>query len=230
MIQAARKQTSTSLFREAEYANFIFESDNKESYFYNFAQDVANRRKQIGRKHTGASLLKGQFLAAISQLGTTQTVNIWARKLPIERDAILSLQETLKFLLKEEKIYGAIEIHLQDAEVHSSHVQFVGINAQRAEEIIAQTLIMHGYEDNFQSATSKQPKDVKPLALPQPVSRLQEEPISHVISENLSDLIDFKEQILDSLFPDVPPPQTRARLQLSTEELLERFLNRQNDK
>lgn len=52
---------------------------------------------------------------------------------------------------------------MQDREINSPHIQFVGVNARVAEQIIAQILVKNGYENSIESAVSK--KDFKPYYL-----------------------------------------------------------------
>ncbi|RAX56431.1 hypothetical protein CCZ01_09535 [Helicobacter monodelphidis] len=168
MIQSPRSHKSQSFLREAKYAVFILDQEEKENYFSQHIKKLLEKRKN-GNRFTGETSVKQQLLAALSQLGEVKTANIWARKLLVEKSAIDSLRAEIDSALRQENIFGVIEIHLQDAEINSSHIQFVGIKAHRAEEIIAEILLQNRYEDSFLSAIGR---DIKPKY--EPKDSLQE--------------------------------------------------------
>ncbi len=66
--------------------------------------------------------------------------------------AIDELLALLQQRLLENDIQGILELHLQDREINSPHIQFVGIKAELAERIIAQTLVDFKYEISLESA------------------------------------------------------------------------------
>ena len=155
MIQRARNNISVSLFREAEYATIVLDSPEKEAYFEQLSVGVVHKRKKRDKLYTGAKELRTQFLATLKQLGDVQTVNIWARKLIIEPEAIESLRTQIEAALRENHVYGVAEIHLQDYEINSTHIQFVGTQAEEAERLIADIVVRLGYEDSLASAVGK---------------------------------------------------------------------------
>ncbi len=155
MLQRARNNISVSFFREAEYATIVLDNPEKEAYFEQLSIGVVRKRKNPNKTYTGAKNLRTQFLAALKQLGDVQTANIWARKLIIEPETIESLRAQIRTTLRKNRIYGVVEIHLQDYEINSTHIQFVGTQAQEAERLIAEIVVRLGYEDSFSSAVGK---------------------------------------------------------------------------
>lgn len=155
MIQRARNNISVSLFREAEYATIVLDSPEKEAYFEQLSIGVVRKRKNPDKLYTGAKELRTQFLAALKRLGDVQTVNVWARKMIIEPETIESLRTQIGTTLRENRIYGVAEIHLQDYEINSTHIQFVGTQAEEAERLIADIVVRLGYEDSLANAVGK---------------------------------------------------------------------------
>ncbi len=154
MIQASRGANSSSLLREAESALFIFENDDMEHYFQQFCDDVVQKRKSAQFVQTGAKELKTNLLSYLEQRGETKTANVWCRG--IKMFEFNSFLEEIKRHLKGAGIEGVLEVHLQDREINSPHVQFVGTRAQEAEELIAQIVVKRKYETSMDSALSKQ--------------------------------------------------------------------------
>ena len=85
---------------------------------------------------------------------------MWARALSIDRKDINNLLHILQSRLLAQGIEGICEVHLQDREINSPHIQFVGTRADEAESIIAHTLVELGYESSVENALSK--KDFRP--------------------------------------------------------------------
>lgn len=160
MLQHVRSNTSDSLFRESEFATIVLDDFAIEAYFRQFSADVAQNRKSSDSRYTGAQELRTQFLAVLKRLGDVQTANIWARKLIIESEAIESLHAQIRSALHENHIYGVAEIHLQDYEINSTHIQFVGTQAKRAEKLIADIVVRMGYEDSFASAVGRKERQI----------------------------------------------------------------------
>ena len=146
MIQKARGANSRSLLREIEYCALILDDDNKEEYFKRLFQDIIEKRSDPDITYTGAKAARQQLLACLSQLGEIATANVWARYLIVDLAHINALKDELDQALREQNIYGIVEIHLQDREILSPHIQFVGIRAEEAQQIIAQVLIKNKYE------------------------------------------------------------------------------------
>lgn len=168
MLQHVRSNTSDSLFRESEFATIVLDDSETEAYFKQFSTDVAQNRKNSDLRYTGAQELRTQFLAVLKRLGDVQTANVWARKLLIEPEAIESLRAQIRSALHENHIYGVAEIHLQDYEINSTHIQFVGTQAKKAESLIADIVVRLGYEDSFASAMGRKERQ-----------RLSEIPATH---------------------------------------------------
>lgn len=85
--------------------------------------------------------VKSEILAYLRQKGYVQTANIWARALSMDKEDINELLKILQIRLLQEGVEGILEVHLQDREINSPHIQFVGMNAPKVEVIIAQTLV-----------------------------------------------------------------------------------------
>ncbi|PAF46611.1 hypothetical protein BKH41_08890 [Helicobacter sp. 12S02232-10] len=155
MIQAARGSNSDSFLREAKEAILSFNDPQVENLFSRALMSVVEKRNDPEKIYTGAKEARENILSYLEQNGVTQTANIWARKIEFERKAIDSLKTEIRNALKERKIEGVVEIHLQDREINSPHIQFVGNDAPKAEKIIAEILVKHNYEDSLESAISK---------------------------------------------------------------------------
>lgn len=152
MIQQARSSHSDSLLREAEEAILLFNDDFAKELFQNLIKTVVEKRKDPSITYTGAKEAREHILAYLEQQGEVKTANIWARWLPIEREALDSIKNQIQVALQKENIEGVVEIHLQDREVNSTHIQFVGTNAKKAEQIIGNIIVNNSYEDNLESA------------------------------------------------------------------------------
>ncbi|RDU61864.1 hypothetical protein [Helicobacter sp. MIT 14-3879] len=155
MIQAARNSDSQSFLREAQEALLLFNNLSAQQLFEEKIANMIEKRANPEITYTGAKELRENILAYLEQNGEPKTANIWARKLKINREAINSLKDEIFRRLKEHKIEGVVEIHLQDREVNSSHIQFVGNNVELAQAIIANAIVKSGYEDNIDSAINK---------------------------------------------------------------------------
>lgn len=152
MIQQARSSHSDSLLREAEEAILLFNDDFAKELFQNLIKNVVEKRKDPSITYTGAKETREHILAYLEQQGEVKTANIWARWLPIQREALDSIKKQIQIALQKENIEGVVEIHLQDREVNSTHIQFVGNNAKQAEQIIGNIIVNNSYEDNLDSA------------------------------------------------------------------------------
>lgn len=152
MIQQARSINSTSLLREAELAVLVLENENQIDYFQEAIDEVVKNRKDEEVRYTGAKDLKRQLLALLNQYGEVKTANVWCRELIVDLAHINHLRKLIADALAREKIYGVVEIHLQDREINSPHIQFVGIEAERAEDIIAEIVVDLKYELSMESA------------------------------------------------------------------------------
>lgn len=160
MLQGARKAESRSFLRELDFSLVLIESDKARKHFLNKLSEINARRNDPHSTKTGERDTKSELLAYLGQKGYTQTANVWARALSMDRGDINELLKILQVRILEEGIEGVLEIHLQDREINSPHIQFVGIDAQKAEVIIAQTLVELKYETSIESALSK--KDFMP--------------------------------------------------------------------
>ncbi|MCW1538492.1 hypothetical protein OLR75_10725, partial [Campylobacter jejuni] len=57
--------------------------------------------------------------------------------------------------LLNNNIQGIVELHLQDREINSPHIQFIGTEAEKAEYIIATILVNLKYETSIENAIGK---------------------------------------------------------------------------
>ena len=155
MIQKARGADSRSFLRELEYAILMLDNENDEEYFQKRFKKVIAKRNDPSKTYTDATAVRRELLAKLSQLGEIATVNVWARHLTPNSDNIAILRKTIAEALRENNLYGIVEIHPQDREILSPHIQFVGIRAEEAELIIAQIVVDLGFELSLESAMSK---------------------------------------------------------------------------
>ncbi|WP_258864964.1 hypothetical protein [Helicobacter sp. MIT 14-3879] len=169
MLQNARKAESRSFLRELEFSLVLIQNINAREYFLKNLSEVNVKRNDPNITKTGERDIKSELLAYLSQRGYTQTANIWARALSMDRKAINKLLEILQVRLLKEGIEGILEIHLQDREINSPHIQFVGLQADKAESIIAHTLVELQYETSVENALSK--KEFRPYYKINPKAR-----------------------------------------------------------
>ena len=158
MIQQARSSRSDSLLREAQEAVLLFSDYAVKELFQKLIKDIVEKRKDPDFTYTGAKEAREHILAYLEQQGEVKTANIWARWLPIERETLNSIKKQIENALSSEGIEGVVEIHLQDREINSTHIQFVGNNAKQAEQIIGNIIINNGYEDSLESALNTKAK------------------------------------------------------------------------
>lgn len=222
MIQRARNNISVSFFREAEYATIVLDTLEKEAYFEQLSIGVVRKRKNPNKTYTGAKNLRTQFLAALKQLGDVQTANIWARKLIIEPETIESLRTQIQTTLRKNCIYGVVEIHLQDYEINSTHIQFVGTRAEEAERLIAEIVVCLGYEDSFASAVGKSLRQElsENLRVAAPSPRIPTKEATSTddlvidIAEEIKALQNLRDKYMDNM---------KRKIDERTEQLLEQF-------
>ena len=160
MLQQARNSESRSFLRELAFSLILIKNDKEREYFLAKLKEVNYKRNEQNVIKTGEKDTKSELLAYLQQKGYTQTANIWARALSMDRNDINSLLKILQQRLLEKNCEGILEIHLQDREINSPHIQYIGINAPKAEMIIAKILVELKYENNIESALSK--KDFRP--------------------------------------------------------------------
>lgn len=146
MIQRARSINSTSLLREAQQAVLVLGNEEEVEYFQALINEVVANRKDPDVRYTGAKDARRELLALLNQYGEVQTANIWCRGLIVDLAHINQLRRLIASALAEKNIYGVVEIHLQDREINSPHIQFVGIKAEVAEDIIAHIVADLKYE------------------------------------------------------------------------------------
>ncbi|KAJ9816195.1 hypothetical protein QR412_06105 [Campylobacter jejuni] len=161
---------------------------------------MVKRRKDDAYTFTGAKSTKEELLALLGGFGEVKTANIWARNIIIELEKINELRAILAKRLADENIYGVLEIHLQDREINSPHIQFIGIKAEEAEIIIAETLVEMKYELSVENAIGR--KDYIPFYEYEAHSKIeslsekleeqrQEQKFNEIKNENVS----FKKQM-----------------------------------
>jgi hypothetical protein len=152
VIQTARSSRSKSLLRELESAVFILHRDI-EHFFLNAANKVVRLRKDPNRVQTGAKALKDTLLSYLEQQGEIKTVNVWCRKIRISE--IKDILSYIKQSLIDVGIQGVVELHMQDREINSPHIQFVGTKPVIAEKIIAEIVVKFCFEDSYESAVNR---------------------------------------------------------------------------
>lgn len=222
MLQRARNNISVSFFREAEYATIVLDSPEKEAYFEQLSVSVVRKRKNPNKTYTGAKALRTEFLAALRQLGDVQTANIWARKMIIEPETIESLRTQIQTTLRANHIYGVAEIHLQDYEINSTHIQFVGTQAEEAERLIAEIIVRLGYEDSLASAVGKEIRqelsETPPVPSPSPKYPKTETTDIDDLTIDIMKEIKALQNLRDKLIDDA-----KRKSGKKTEQLLEQF-------
>ncbi|MBR8466485.1 hypothetical protein KDE13_09075 [Campylobacter sp. faydin G-140] len=152
MIQSARSSNSRSLLREAKNAILLIEDEKVKVWFEKAISNVVAKREDPKLTFTGAKELKTNLLAYLSQHGEVKTANIWCRK--IVYSEIENFLENLEEYLQGLNLNGVVELHLQDREINSPHIQYVGTNAEHAQDLIAQFLVARNYEDSYESAVN----------------------------------------------------------------------------
>ena len=172
MVQSARNAESKSFLREIEDALVLIKDEKAKEYFLKQMREVFTKRNDPNTLLTGEKNLKAEILAYLKQKGFVRTANIWARNIIVEQEAIDNLLMLLQKRLLERDIEGILEIHLQDREINSPHIQFVGIKCEEAESIIAHTLVELKYETSVESALSK--KNFMPYFETNPQARVQD--------------------------------------------------------
>lgn len=155
MLQHARSSNSKSFLRELENALVLIQDEKNKHYFLQKMQEVFLKRNDPTITLTGEKALKSEILAYLKENGYVQTANVWARNVPMDRKELEELLVILQTRLLQNNIQGILELHLQDREINSPHFQFVGLNSQMAESIIAHTLVELDYETSMESALSK---------------------------------------------------------------------------
>lgn len=153
MIQNARSSKSQSFLREAETLQLLINDENIKKFFKEKLKSVIEKRRDPEITLTGAKALRDDLLAYLEQRGEVKTANLWARKIKfLKADELLA---NIRKVLSENGIEGVVELHLQDREINSPHIQFVGNNVEYAEELIANEILKMGFEDNFDSCVSR---------------------------------------------------------------------------
>lgn len=153
MIQNARSSTSQSFLREAETLQLLINDERIEAFFKDKLKSVIEKRRDPEATLTGAKALRDDLLAYLEQKGDVKTANLWARKIKfLKADELLA---NIRNILSANGIEGVVELHLQDREINSPHIQFVGNNVEYAEELIANEILRMGFEDSFESCVSR---------------------------------------------------------------------------
>lgn len=155
MISQARSPMSRSLLREAKDCLLVLESYDDERYFYKLIDEMIAKRDDPYALKTGAKAVKTELLDYFEGFGEVRTANIWARNIPASLKEIKALQKALQKPLKKAFCRGVVEVHFSDREINSPHLQYVGTNAQIAQEIIAKEVVARGFELNYQNAVGK---------------------------------------------------------------------------
>lgn len=226
MIQPARSQNSKSLLRELEFSLVLIKDDKTRGYFLEKLNEVFIRQNDPSIRQTGLAKTKTELLAYLSSLGDLNTANIWARNISLDRKNINKLLLQLQKELLANDIQGVLEIHLQDREINSPHIQFVGVNARVAEQIIAQILVKNGYENSIESAVSK--KDFKPYYLENNKAHTANladtvEYFERKNKTNIDEVFDLLELLDNTLKKDSAKAKFEKSMQKSTDKFLEKI-------
>lgn len=152
MIQRARSATSNSLLRELEESVMNIADENVKAFFDRQIQEVIENRRDPDKTITGATELKRNLLAYLEQQGDIHTVNIWIRSFKMAQYD--SLKTALETEVKSLGAEGVLEIHLQDREINSPHLQFVGTKAKEVERALAELVVKIGLETSVEEAMS----------------------------------------------------------------------------
>lgn len=114
---------------------------------------------------------------------------------------------------------------MQDREINSPHIQFVGINARVAEQIIAQILVKNGYENSVESALSK--KDFKPYYLENDKAYTAKlnDTIEYFERKNKTN-IDEVFELLELLDNTLKKDSTKAKFEKSVQKSTNKFLEK----
>lgn len=158
MIQSARSENSRSLLREAEEAVLLIEDEAIRELFENKIADMIEKRKDPEAVKTGAKELKRDLLGYLEQQGRINTVNVWMRRFDLAEFS--TAKKAIEATLKDIGANGVFEIHLQDREINSPHIQYVGTRAEEVEQTLSELVVSMGYEESLQDAASK---DLKPF-------------------------------------------------------------------
>lgn len=153
MLQPARNVKSKSLLREAATCVLCFKDGNIEEFFQQKINSMVLKRNDAFQILTGEKNIKTDLLSYLEQKGEVMTANIWCRNLVFEE--LNQLRAEIKSVLNQNGVEGIVEIHLQDREINSPHIQFVGNNAKFAEELIADIVVRRNYEPDLQNAVGR---------------------------------------------------------------------------
>ena len=140
MLQDHRKSRSRSFLREVEFSTISIKNNEVKNRFLNQFNSINEKRKNPNTIKTGEKYTKTELLTYLKQRGEIKTANIWARSLSYDSNDIKKLLNSIQETLNKEGIEGIVEIHLQDREINSPHIQFIGSKAKEAEYLIAKTL------------------------------------------------------------------------------------------
>ena len=171
MIPKARGEDSQSLLREIAYSCLVLPTGTQaerdsDIYFLRQLSKVlkAQRAKQEGTLSsgckTGAKKVRIELLEYLRQIASkqgsrVQTANIYCRFLKFTEDNLIKFMLEVKDILRKNGCFGFAEIHPQDRELLSPHIQYVGTNADKAEALIADWLVKNGFEISIESAIGK---------------------------------------------------------------------------
>ena len=171
MIQKARGEDSQSLLREIAYSCLVLPTGTQaerdlDIYFLRQLSKVlkAQRAKQEGTLSsgckTGAKKVRIELLEHLRQIASkqdsrVQTANIYCRFFKFTEDNLIKFMLEVKDILRKNGCFGFAEIHPQDRELLSPHIQYVGTKADVAEALIADWLVKNGFEISIESAIGK---------------------------------------------------------------------------
>lgn len=155
MIEKARSEKSSSFLRELESALFLINDEEVLEKISLAKEEVLEKRANPFSRFTGEKDLKRYILLYLKSLEEeVKTVNIWCRTLKYDYKSIKELREKIFLEFKLHDIQGVCELHLQDRELFSPHLQFVGTKADLAEELLAKIVVDFSYELSLAEAKS----------------------------------------------------------------------------
>ena len=128
----------------------LVKDESAKRWFENAIGKMIEKRRDPESFMTGAKDLRTNLLSYLTQKGNVKTANIWCRG--IIYSEIKEFLSSLEHELQKHDFEGVVELHLQDREINSPHIQYVGTNAEEAQTIIANFVLRHGYEESLESA------------------------------------------------------------------------------
>lgn len=192
MIERARSEKSSSFLRELETALFLINDEEILEKIILAKEEVLEKRANPFLRLTGEKDLKRFILLYLKSLDEEiKTVNIWCRTLKYDYKSIKELRQKIFLEFKSHDIQGVCELHLQDREIFSPHLQFVGTKAKLAEELLAKIVVAFSYELSLEEAKSL--KEKKAYEVEKKEFKIKKLRKSKILLDNLE--LDFSEEL-----------------------------------